>query len=567
MKNLSFRLIAVAAAAVILLCTVFTGCSKKDDSGNMDTSKKVAGITSPLPTESEHGEHYNENMALFGDNLNNMYTYECVYYYYKTLDKTKAYQSTVSMKTKLYYAIQKDYYLTEDEQKKIYTNAEQYLKMQYDDLNLQDAYTADLVSKELFGITFDQYKKIRLCESLIEKCSSDLNDQKIQDSSINENDVKKLYDADKEAYDFVVLRYISYKLRTGDAAYNQTKTAAAEKLCKKLNSVEDMLEIIGGESDKQSAGDSNGQITVYMNDSDNMFYEFIHEQGTTVGGKAVIFDTSNAYVAMSEGYFTWDSDVVKNAVKIKYVQNAVESEMTKNALQYNEPEDWFKMSGLEEIKAAKNSDNYINIIQKLKIAGKANTLCLTVQNPGDTTTCKFYVFEKENGTWKETFKTSGYVGRSGVEDTKNRVEGNGTSPAGVYSFGMLFGIKDDPGGLKESYKKVDDDDYWDGDNNSDTYNQYVKGSEKPSSWNPGASEHLIDYKYSYNYSVMVNYNVDPTIKGKGSAIFLHCTYPGSLYSAGCIAIPESKMLRTLRMIDDNAYIVIVRNAEDLLSYC
>ena len=89
----------------------------------------------------------------------------------------------------------------------------------------------------------------------------------------------------------------------------------------------------------------------------------------------------------------------------------------------------------------------------------------------------------------------------------------------------------------------------------------------PASWNASASEHLIDYKYSYNYAAMVNYNVDPTIKGKGSAIFLHCTHPGSLASAGCISIPESKMIRALRMIDDQAYIVLVRNAEDLLSYC
>ena len=44
-------------------------------------------------------------------------------------------------------------------------------------------------------------------------------------------------------------------------------------------------------------------------------------------------------------------------------------------------------------------------------------------------------------------------------------------------------------------------------------------------------------------------------------------HPGSLASAGCISIPESKMIRALRMIDDQAYIVLVRNAEDLLSYC
>ena len=67
---------------------------------------------------------------------------------------------------------------------------------------------------------------------------------------------------------------------------------------------------------------------------------------------------------------------------------------------------------------------------------------LTIQDPGDTTTCRFYAYIKEDGEWKEEFKVAGYVGRSGIADAANRVEGDGTSPAGVYSFGMLFGIQD-----------------------------------------------------------------------------------------------------------------------------
>ena len=293
-----------------------------------------------------------------------------------------------------------------------------------------------------------------------------------------------------------------------------------------------------------------------------------HNTGTSAGAKTVVYDTDHVYVAMCEEYFTWEtSSVVAESVKEDYAEAAVEAEMTKNIINYEEPEDWYKMSGLEEIKIAKSRDDYTAVVSNLKIAEEAATLFLTIQDPGDTTTCRFYAYIKEDGEWKEEFKVAGYVGRSGIADAANRVEGDGTSPAGVYSFGMLFGIQDDPGGLQREYKKVDEDDYWDGDRNSDTYNQHVRGSEMPDSWNAAASEHLIDYKYSYNYAAMVNYNVNPTIKGKGSAIFLHCTHPGSLYSAGCISIPESKMIRALRLIDDQAYIVLVRSAEDLLAYC
>lgn len=559
----------VFAAALLSALFLFSACAEEKTEAPQESGQVVAGLTSPLPSPAAKGAHYEENMELFGDTLNNIYTYECVYFYYKTGDREAAYRDTVLMKTKLFYAIEKDYYLNEEEKTEIAANAESYLKMQYDELGRDEAYTPDSAAQELFGISFEQYKMLRMCESLTEKCFADLLQKTLQDGNLDENEIKNYYESNKEAYDFVILRYISYQLDPGGGnAGNQSVVAEAEALCSRLNTIEDLLAVAGGESDRQSEGDSSGQVTVYLNDSDNLFYEFIHDTGTSAGAKTVVYDTDHVYVAMCEEYFTWEtSSVVAESVKEDYAEAAVEAEMTKNIINYEEPEDWYKMSGLEEIKIAKSRDDYTAVVSNLKIAEEAATLFLTIQDPGDTTTCRFYAYIKEDGEWKEEFKVAGYVGRSGIADAANRVEGDGTSPAGVYSFGMLFGIQDDPGGLQREYKKVDEDDYWDGDRNSDTYNQHVRGSEMPDSWNAAASEHLIDYKYSYNYAAMVNYNINPTIKGKGSAIFLHCTHPGSLYSAGCISIPESKMIRALRLIDDQAYIVLVRSAEDLLAYC
>ncbi len=559
----------VFAAALLSALFLFSACAGEKTEAPQESGQVVAGLTSPLPSPATKGAHYEENMELFGDTLNNIYTYECVYFYYKTGDREAAYRDTVLMKTKLFYAIEKDYYLNEEEKTEIAANAESYLKMQYDELGRDEAYTPDSAAQELFGISFEQYKMLRMCESLTEKCFADLLQKTLQDGNLDENEIKNYYESNKEAYDFVILRYISYQLDPGGGnAGNQSIVAEAEALCSRLNTIEDLLAVAGGESDRQSEGDSSGQVTVYLNDSDNLFYEFIHDTGTSAGAKTVVYDTDHVYVAMCEGYFTWEtSSVVAESVKEDYAEAAVEAEMTKNTINYEEPEDWYKMSGLEEIKIAKSRDDYTAVVSNLKIAEEAATLFLTIQDPGDTTTCRFYAYIKEDGEWKEEFKVAGYVGRSGIADAANRVEGDGTSPAGIYSFGMLFGIQDNPGGLQREYKKVDEDDYWDGDRNSDTYNQHVRGSEMPDTWNAAASEHLIDYKYSYNYAAMVNYNVNPTIKGKGSAIFLHCTHPGSLYSAGCISIPESKMIRALRLINDQAYIVLVRSAEDLLAYC
>ena len=109
----------------------------------------------------------------------------------------------------------------------------------------------------------------------------------------------------------------------------------------------------------------------------------------------------------------------------------------------------------------------------------------------------------------------------------------------------------------------DNDDYWNGDSSSPTYNQHVKGSEMPDSWDPSSSEHLIEYTTSYNYCAMINFNVDPAVPGKGSCIFLHCTYPISKSSSGCIAIPEENMIKALQMMTEKSYIVIASSMEDL----
>jgi len=205
-------------------------------------------------------------------------------------------------------------------------------------------------------------------------------------------------------------------------------------------------------------------------------------------------------------------------------------------------------------------------VSKLKIADKANVIFLAIQKAEGLSYCDFYAFEKKAGKWQPVFKTDGFMGANGIKEPLTRTEGDATTPAGVYSFGMLFGIKDAPGNLKKSYKKLDEDDYWDGDTNSDTYNKYVKCSTMPKYWNQAASEHLIDYKESYNYAAQIKFNENPTVKGKGSAIFLHCIRNGSTSTAGCISIPEDKMFMALKMIDDDSFVVIVKEEEELAKY-
>lgn len=190
----------------------------------------------------------------------------------------------------------------------------------------------------------------------------------------------------------------------------------------------------------------------------------------------------------------------------------------------------------------------------------ANVVFVCIGTGG--TSCRFYAYEYVRGAYELCFETDGYVGRGGIYPPNEKNEGDGRTPRGVYGIGECFGIQKQPCEMKVPYTVLTDDDYWDADSSSKTYNTHVLGSEKGEEWlKRGEYEHLIKYTNSYKYAAMINYNVSPAVAGKGSAIFLHVISPGATSSAGCVIIPEEYMIKALGMIDETTVIAISRGEE------
>ena len=95
----------------------------------------------------------------------------------------------------------------------------------------------------------------------------------------------------------------------------------------------------------------------------------------------------------------------------------------------------------------------------------------------------------------------------------------------------------------------------------ETYNTWVESS-KPLS---DDSEHLIDY-YQYDYAMNFGFNLDPTVVGKGSAIFVHCKSNDHWTTAGCIGIPKPLMIDLLKKSHKGEYILIVPTEKELANY-
>lgn len=166
----------------------------------------------------------------------------------------------------------------------------------------------------------------------------------------------------------------------------------------------------------------------------------------------------------------------------------------------------------------------------------------------DTKKQALMLYKKTKHKWKKIMYTKAYLGRNGV--TKDKKEGDGKTPLGIYRLGPAFGLCENIQ-TKLDYIQLDNCLYWVDDCDSKYYNKLVDIKKVQKDWI--SAEHLIEFQKQYEYSVVIAYNTK-CIKGKGSAIFLHCSVEKP--TSGCIAIQKEKMLELLNLLEKHSIILI-----------
>lgn len=139
-----------------------------------------------------------------------------------------------------------------------------------------------------------------------------------------------------------------------------------------------------------------------------------------------------------------------------------------------------------------------------------------------------------------------YVGVHGVGPTR---EGLGRTPNGVFTLTQAFGSEANDG-TRLHYFRTGPDDWWDENPSSAHYNHRVRSPVSPG----GDSENLLDAGYAYSHAVVINYNVNPVVKGAGSGFFLHVSTGAP--TQGCVAIPANRLLQIMRWLNPAAHPVI-----------
>ncbi|MDR1890311.1 MAG: hypothetical protein LBQ81_13220, partial [Zoogloeaceae bacterium] len=189
-------------------------------------------------------------------------------------------------------------------------------------------------------------------------------------------------------------------------------------------------------------------------------------------------------------------------------------------------------------------------------AGDADRVVVVRGKPGAAVNrAVAQAYSRVGGAWTLRFATDAWLGKNGFRRDKR--EGDGATPAGVFTFGRAFGIADDPGSATP-YTKVTGADVWVDDPASKYYKQWARADYPDADWQ--SAERLAEYKSAYRYAIAVNYKVMPIVPGKGSAIFPHAATGRP--TAGGIAVPEAAMVFFLGFVREGDRIVLTPLPED-----
>ena len=145
-------------------------------------------------------------------------------------------------------------------------------------------------------------------------------------------------------------------------------------------------------------------------------------------------------------------------------------------------------------------------------------------------------------------------------------EGDGRAPAGLLTFGELWGYADAaPAGVQLPYRAITDCDRCVDDPDHPAYAtlQRLPSATAPEPWR-SAERLKLDTEH-YRYLVVIHYNDRKPRKGAGSCIFLHVAPPPGGGTAGCTALAVDDLLVLLRWLDPARNPVLVQVPEPALA--
>jgi len=142
------------------------------------------------------------------------------------------------------------------------------------------------------------------------------------------------------------------------------------------------------------------------------------------------------------------------------------------------------------------------------------------------------------------------LGKAGIK--KKEREGDNVTPKGIFKINKIYYRPDKIKNIKTLIKKIKikKNMGWCDDSSSSFYNQQI---ELPSKF---SHERLYRNDNLYDLILILNYNTNPIMKNKGSAIFIHIAKKYYRKTKGCIALKKKNLIELASKIKKNTKIKI-----------
>ena len=159
------------------------------------------------------------------------------------------------------------------------------------------------------------------------------------------------------------------------------------------------------------------------------------------------------------------------------------------------------------------------------------------------------LINKKYLTYKN-YKVKCVVGKKGIRYKKK--EGDLITPKGKYKIKYILYRKDRIKKIQSKIKKIEIKKYmgWCDDPKSKNYNKLIKF---PSNF---GYEKLYKKENIYDIVLVLDYNMKPIIKNKGSAIFIHVAKKNYKKTEGCVGLNKLHLLKIVKQLQKNTSVKI-----------
>ena len=149
------------------------------------------------------------------------------------------------------------------------------------------------------------------------------------------------------------------------------------------------------------------------------------------------------------------------------------------------------------------------------------------------------------------YKAKCAIGKRGIGNKTK--EGDLITPKGSYKVKYVLYRRDRIKKISTKLKKIiiKKNMGWCDDVRSNQYNKLIK---LPSNY---SHEKLYKKERIYDVILVLNYNIKPIIKNRGSAIFIHVSRKNYKKTEGCVALKKVHLIKVLKELKNNTSVKIV----------